>query len=165
MCYVLKILQANWQKWHPEAFGLELLLNMYKRSFTHTNRSAQAFSYPSSCAGEDDLPPATFRGPSKNFATPSKDEAAFAVTEELTDHWIRCNVYTMTKTNTKSTVLRLYNFIAFTNNTMARRTESGGSGWWTNLSRTWRRNLTYGRGSKEEVQVSTVLVVGRSAGW
>ena len=70
-------------------------------------------------------------GPSKNLATPSKDEAAFVVAEELTDHWIRCNVYTMTNANTKSAVLRLYSKLrSLTSATRRWGRISGGSGRW-----------------------------------
>ena len=75
-----------------------------RQSFT-----VQVFSNPSSDAGEDDLPPATF-WPFEGLVTPSEDKAAFVVAEELTDNWIRRNAYTMTKANAKSAVLKLYNF-------------------------------------------------------
>ena len=75
------------------------------------------------------------------MATPSKNEAAFSVAEELTDHWIRCNVYTMTKANTKSAVLKLYNkFRTLTNTTRARRTDK----WWEQTVKPFVKHLEKG---------------------
>lgn len=80
-------------------------------------------------------------GPSKTERTCTKDEAAFLVAKELSDHWVQCNVYPMTTTNICKAVRKLYDeFRGLSRSSSKRQTEK----WWLGKAKPFVEELERG---------------------